>query len=382
MASVCNRKRPNTDRLSQDSTPARRLKAARGHRETNFPPSFWDDLSKVWLTPRALRELDRRSKAPRQPTLPIAPVDGDLARFARRGGPDLRHLRGFSGPTQDTPVMDATPSSSTPSRSRRTQSTKAIKVDTRSGKSSAYNKDFQQHLIDHKIYPVGYDYTDGLPDPEPGNLGDTYDELKQNVLFTELEPITSESAVKPKPDFFDGARLQDLSQELRDDQNLRSTIFPTKHPRVPVAPNFFLEACYDGAYGARIMQDLQKYGEAEPIYDGNAYTYSSTYYAGTGTLQLYAHHATAPSTVEGRPEYHMTQIDTWGMTGNVDAFRRGATAFRNARYVANRHRNAFIRTANARAAQAARLVQEDITEAPGQGRPEYHMSQLGAIQER
>ncbi|KAK8141919.1 hypothetical protein G3M48_009680 [Beauveria asiatica] len=50
----------------------------------------------------------------------------------------------------------------------------------------------------------------------------------------------------------------------------------------------------------------------EPVYDGNAHTYSSTYH--NGQLMLYAHHLTAPTADGERPEYHMTQIDTWGMT--------------------------------------------------------------------
>ncbi|KAF7552239.1 hypothetical protein G7Z17_g4467 [Cylindrodendrum hubeiense] len=53
-----------------------------------------------------------------------------------------------------------------------------------------------------------------------------------------------------------------------------------------------------------------------------------------------------------RPEYQMTQIDTWGMSGNIDTFRRGATAFRNARDLAQRHRDNFIEAANARASLA------------------------------
>ncbi|KAK8917529.1 hypothetical protein H634G_08914 [Metarhizium anisopliae BRIP 53293] len=152
---------------------------------------------------------------------------------------------------------------------------------------------------------------------------------QQNVLFTELEPITNSGAIQPKPDFFDGACLGDLDQNIRNNEGILSAAIPTKHPNVPVVPNFFLEvqgpdgnasvaqrqACYDGAYGTRAIHALQNYKETDPIYDGNAYTYSSTYYAGTGTLQLYAHHVTAPATVNERPQYHMTQIDGWQMTG-------------------------------------------------------------------
>ncbi|PHH92805.1 hypothetical protein CDD83_4964 [Cordyceps sp. RAO-2017] len=426
MASACNRKRPRADELSQEHSRTKRIRPAPEDCATVFPPAFWDGLSKVSLTSLALRELDRRNKVlqhrPATPGTSSSFLPKDVVRFARQGGPDLRHLRGFLEPKQGPVAMNPTPLAS--SRSRRTQSTRATTLCTRSGKSSAYGKDFQQHLIDHMVYPVGYDHADGLPDLEPRNLGLIHDALsaeraslspsrfsqsafrdfrrkndqatfesdivatvlpalcgssnipnKQNVLFTELEPITNKTAVKPKPDFFDGARLQQLNPDLRKDQHLRSAVIPTKHPNVPVAPNFFLEtkgpsggadvarrqACHVGAYGARALHALQSYGETEPSYDGNAYSYSSTYH--DGVLKLYAHHVTAPSDVEGGPEYHMTHIDTWGMTGNIDAFRRGAAAFRNARDMAKRHRDDFIHAANAKAAQAATINLADITRA-------------------
>ncbi|KAH6628900.1 hypothetical protein F5144DRAFT_605010 [Chaetomium tenue] len=108
--------------------------------------------------------------------------------------------------------------------------------------------------------------------------------------------------------------------------------------RQPVVPNFFLEvedpeggaiaskrrAGYDGAIGARAIHALQNYGADEPTFDGSAYTYSSTYHAGTGTLQLYAHHPTPPTALDGRPEYHMTQLSGYALTGSIDSFRQGA----------------------------------------------------------
>jgi hypothetical protein len=97
------------------------------------------------------------------------------------------------------------------------------------------------------------------------------------------------------------------------------------------------------------MHSLQNYGEEEPSYDGNAYTFSSTYHA--GQLKLYDHHVTAPTTPGGRLEYHMTQLDSYAMTGKREKFIEGATAFRNARDLAQRNRDRFIQTANARARQ-------------------------------
>jgi hypothetical protein len=70
-----------------------------GHR----PPSYWNTLSKVWLTRGALKEFDRRhiQEAGQGCYPPIARSKSPtgqarqrLKRFARRGGPDLSHLRG------------------------------------------------------------------------------------------------------------------------------------------------------------------------------------------------------------------------------------------------------------------------------------------------
>ncbi|KFG83453.1 hypothetical protein MANI_018083 [Metarhizium anisopliae] len=304
------------------------------------------------------------------------------------------------------------------SRSLRPQSSKATSVGSRSGRSSAYGKDFQQHLADYNVHvnnwrskalnatemqselaheraslsPSQFSDSDfeefrrKNEDPAlesevitsvpPILCGNSSIHNQQNVLFTELEPITNSGAIQPKPDFFDGACLGDLDQNIRNNEGILSAAIPTKHPNVPVVPNFFLEvqgpdgnasvaqrqACYDGAYGTRAIHALQNYKETEPIYDGNAYTYSSTYYAGTGTLQLYAHHVTAPATVNERPQYHMTQIDGWQMTGNINSFRRGATVFRNARDSAQRYRNHFIQAANAKATQAMPSVQENLND--------------------
>ena len=61
--------------------------------------SFWDSLSRLWLAPDALRELDRRNAF-----LEIRPpqidrkvehqvLSRDIEKFARRGGPDLSDIR-------------------------------------------------------------------------------------------------------------------------------------------------------------------------------------------------------------------------------------------------------------------------------------------------
>lgn len=99
MASLHNRKRRNSDDSNNVNATAKRTKFTAVQNTSNHPPKFWDNLSKVWLTPRALRELDRRNdtnSSTIKTTTPSGVTATTLARFARHGGPDLRHLRGVS----------------------------------------------------------------------------------------------------------------------------------------------------------------------------------------------------------------------------------------------------------------------------------------------
>lgn len=410
MARPQNRKRQHPDDLSQDPHPSKKIKS-RGHYDSlNFSPEFWDNLSKVWLTPRALRELDRRNniRLPTKPTTPEEVYSKDLARYARHGGPDLQHLRGCPEPILN--VMASKHSSKHSGSSGNTQTTNATSISSKARRSSAYDDDFEQHLNDNGIYLPQYKLPGNRRPPKPENILDLlprlstsraslspsrFDEsvfedfqhknetrsegtVMRNVIpiiagnadipneghfpFTNLESLTSETTVKPVPDYFDGARVRDIHHQVRRD--LSQKIRPTKHMNVPVTPNFFLEAkapkggadvarlqaCYDGAYGARAVHSLQSYGKTEPVYDGNAYTLSSTYH--DGTLKLYAHHPTAPITPGGRPEYHMTQLKAYALTSDRDTFVDGATAFRNARDIAGQYRDDFIEAANMHALQA------------------------------
>lgn len=65
------------------------------------PPWFWDNLSKITICRRALKEFDRRAKKPVVLPPPEA-LDikseqlAKLQRFARQGGPNLIDLRGVS----------------------------------------------------------------------------------------------------------------------------------------------------------------------------------------------------------------------------------------------------------------------------------------------
>ena len=316
----------------------------------------------------------------------------------------------------------------TPPVAKKSAVTKESAVTKKKKKSSACGPEIEIHLMNHNIYLPHFDHGNDVATPEPKDLHQTQQALvaeraspslsefppstfqdfkrkitraefkndvmstlipvicgtsnipnKQDVLFTELSPIAGEMMKKPKPGFFDGARLSDFSQEVRDDEVIRSTVIPTKHRSVPIVPNFYMvvkgpdgtsiralrQACYVGSYGARAMHALQNYGVPEPMYDGNAYTYSSTYI--DGALKIFAHHVTAPKILGGRPEYHMTQLRAFLLADTREDFIVGAMAFRNARELAARHRRSFIEAANSRASQPGAVADRAVEEAGAVG---------------
>lgn len=132
--------------------------------------------------------------------------------------------------------------------------------------------------------------------------------------------------VDAQPDFYYGARPDQLDSRVQE--KLNSYIVPSVNDRAPVLRNNFTkgkgpggtwavagrQARYDGALGARGMQQLQSDGQPEPDYDSNADTITSTFDG--EHLHIYTTHPTAPTNLEGKPESHMNQLNGWTMTGN------------------------------------------------------------------
>lgn len=158
---------------------------------------------------------------------------------------------------------------------------------TETRRSSLYDNTFEQHLIDNKIYPKGYDYPDGRLTPKPvleglherlaqprrslspsrfttsnfraferandqvideGDVmrnavrimcGDADIPSRQNLLFTGLDTIGNDTTVDAKPGFYDGTHIRNVDKKVRED--LGYYIIPTGHAIAPVALSFFLE---------------------------------------------------------------------------------------------------------------------------------------------
>ena len=125
-ASPCNpRKRQRTELHLPSQAPLKKQRQLDNHSGGGYidTPTFWDSLSKIWLTKHALRELNRRN-TPQHPSCRRArrPITRgllaewrttgqrvtvadllsnaslsylkDIKRFARHGGPDLSDLIG------------------------------------------------------------------------------------------------------------------------------------------------------------------------------------------------------------------------------------------------------------------------------------------------
>jgi hypothetical protein len=308
--------------------------------------------------------------------------------------------------------MSSTRSSSRAAKLSST-STSSTKPSTNTSRSTGpYNRNFQQNLIDNGVYPHAYRYPDGGISAKPNNWEDINRRLSQprrslspskfseeayekfvqgdadavkekqvttsvipiiegdirdakcvsgGIPFTNLDHLTDGTLVPGNPDIYYGARPEQLDRRVR--KELSGHIIPSTQDDLPIAPNFLLaakgpdgslavagrQACYDGALGARGMHSLQSYGQEDSSYDNNASTITSIYHG--GTLKMFTSHPSQPASPGDRCEYYMSQLNTWGMTGNIQTFRQGATAYRNARDWAKEQREEAIRRANKRAGE-------------------------------
>lgn len=160
----------------------------------------------------------------------------------------------------------------------------------------------------------------------------------------------------PKPDFYDGARPEQLERKILEE--LSGLVVPSRREDYPIAPNFFMEAkgpegnqsladrqiYYDLAAGERAQAALLAYQQSSSDQRSLDRTLGFTYVG--GTLKLIAAHINKLLGTKAWLEYVMTKVKAWAMNSDSDTFRKGATAYRNARDWAERQRNEAIRQAN------------------------------------
>ncbi|KAF2272254.1 uncharacterized protein EI97DRAFT_386272 [Westerdykella ornata] len=187
---------PQPNETSQSRSKKQRLNHSSG---SQTPAAFWDNLSKIWLTKRALRELDRRNNqaAPRLSArwkencqnvqyavdylrLCKPRILKDIKSFARHGGPDLSNVRNFPEPLHSSDYTMSSRRSSSRSQQRSSATTSSTKPTTNMSKTKStgvYDRDFHQHLVDNAIYPDAYEYSNGSVPAKPNN----WEDLKQRL---------------------------------------------------------------------------------------------------------------------------------------------------------------------------------------------------------
>ncbi|MCJ1470785.1 hypothetical protein MMC07_009432 [Pseudocyphellaria aurata] len=392
---------PLTSAHTTDSFPIKkRRKRNRGRRR--LPTAFWDNLSRLFLTPLSLEEFDRRTaSAPLPPHLSSkkAICPAQLKIFARHGGPDLGDLRDYPDPNR---AVLSTTKASTP-------------------KLSARDPAFLQYLEDHGFYPIYYDGCDDDNDVRhPHNLeeirarlamrrkslspsrftnkafedfkrkalcapnetavmmglfwivaGSAEDSYRANILFDNLEDLiddslTKVSLTKAQPAFYDGSLPRKVKVRVREE--LGPFIVPSTNTSLPCLPNFFVEcngpdeddqdvarrqALYYGVLGARGMHKLRSYVDPDTAYDSNAYTITCTYTT-RGLLEIYTIHASPSKNPDFSEEYRMTMIHSISLVGEAEYFQQGAGALRNARDWAKEKREELIAAANSKPLNAER----------------------------
>jgi len=375
-------------------------------------PGFWDAISSISLTRRALQEFDRRNSIYIPQATEPTEVDevefvvGDIKRFARLGGPDLSDIQGYPEPSacSEVTMRSSRPGTNRVSKPSGTNPNTESSKTKKSGKSSAYDNNFQRLLTERYVDPLlranrpanleqlksrmnaprislspssftDEDHESFLDElerskGEPEVMRDIFIKIRGPARYPSATdrpcgnwaPLLSQLSkeadlVTAQPDYCEGNAQDARSMHIRRD--LDTYIVPSLHSDVLFLPNFFVEVkgeegslavarrqtCYDGALGARGIHHLQNH--SLPIaFDNNAYTFTSVFQS--GRLDIYAHHITQPEGPGLEPHYHMTSILTRSLDAMVESFREGVTAFRNAQDMAHEYREHFIQGANRR----------------------------------
>ena len=176
-----------------------------------------------------------------------------------------------------------------------------------------------------------------------------------DLSFCNLEHLTDGSLAKPVSSFCDGLLPAQIDLQIRED--LGRYIVPSKKPMVLCLPNFFLEGvekdwdvakrrgCYCGTLAARGVYKLRSYVDPDTALDNKAYTIVATFHK-EGSLKLFTIHPT-----QFRNDviaYHMTVLGTFNMNDDLESFRKGVRALRNARNWAMEQRKNLANAANAK----------------------------------
>ncbi|KAF2228941.1 hypothetical protein EV356DRAFT_571524 [Viridothelium virens] len=378
--------------IDHPSLPSGKRQRGLQSTRTQTPPKFWDNLSRIPLCRRALREFDRRTAqpVPAKPTTQFVLLENQwkqLKRFARHGGPNLRDIRGYK---ELEPQRQMSSRQSLSDKSEMRTKRRRLNATARSRQRTALSSRdpaFEQALVDAQYHPPGHS------NREPGNVEEVLERLRRprlslspsvfshqafsdfrqmnfnatseedvmrdvipiirgntsvpaggNRLFTNLEPLAFGIATA-KPDYYNGSHPSELDSRVRPDGS---------------AAEMKRQITQDLGVGARGMLEMQHYGEENKTYDENAYALGSTY--SDGQLKIYICHPTAPMAPGGRPDYHVNQVRSFAMTDTPESFVQGAAAYRNGQDWAEEQRNAVIERVRSQSEAGKVAVKQDLPE--------------------
>lgn len=400
----------------QPCTKPKQPKLRRKHHDHIYLPlRFYDCLSRVHLTAQALRELDRRNhhKPSRRTAVPQIDTakkgDEELVRIAKRGGPNLCHLRGVLFSNVQYFLCLLPPTNRFVQYHSMESVTYSMPFDAEGNimeRPSPFDDNFEQNCKDNQIFPPRYYLPDGTRAPRPANLDaitealkgrrrsvslsfmskEAFEDFKDEVRgeyhrplwrhaiptitgkssipntgdlsFKNLASLTKNTTVKPCPGFFDGAHPDTVDKEVREDLDMIIVPIKPKWNSVPLAPNFFLEAIpYGGSFfiGQRKIMLDGAHGSVimhtlqNYLLDKPVYdgnAYTFSALLSDEVLWLYAHHLAVPAAPGHNPCLYTTLITAHVM--KTKDYLEGIIAFRNLRELAKTYRDQFIETANAR----------------------------------
>ncbi|TAQ84952.1 hypothetical protein B7494_g6724 [Chlorociboria aeruginascens] len=275
----------------------RKTEAQRTH-SISIAAGVLDNLSKIWLTKRALRELNQTKKQHRE-CLPYPrthwPVTRNFLAVWKRDHP--------SG----SDILDSCTA----------EALKHIGHLARHGGLDV--SDLRGAGVDAK--KEGQVTKSMIPVIE-GKIRDAKC-LSGTIPLRNLGPLTDGTLVPENPDLYYGARPERLNQRVRDDLN--DQIIPSTQDDLPIAPNFFIAAK-----------------------------------GPDGSLAVARRQVSYDATLGERGQYYMHQLKAYAMTSDADTFRKGAAAFWNLRDYAEEQRNGATQRANERSKKIEDVEVKDV----------------------
>lgn len=230
--------------------------------------NFWNNLTHIPVVKSALAELNRRNNdiGILHPPTPGAEAAVDLLRFARQGGPDLSNLRGFTGMPpktgrQTSRGRGAIQKPQSQGRAGAGGSRSGSRSTSQTSKnSSPYDRAFKQHLINHKVWPIGHYLQSGDEPPGPNNLQDIISVLDSGGRAS-LEPEEfNEEAFRQFRKAYTIAAAEEQQSRTLDTIEGATLALSSLHTKrgpiklanlLPLLPNNLVPGNPDRVYGAR-----------------------------------------------------------------------------------------------------------------------------------